>query len=49
MVDLISDIGNIRKLNEDSAGWLEGDGFALFVVCDGMGGHKPEKWPVKWP
>jgi protein phosphatase len=39
MVDLISDIGNIRKLNEDSAGWLEGDGFALFVVCDGMGGH----------
>ncbi|ETA82040.1 Stp1/IreP family PP2C-type Ser/Thr phosphatase [Youngiibacter fragilis] len=39
MVDLISDIGNIRKLNEDSAGWLEGNGFALFVVCDGMGGH----------
>ncbi|MBW8381718.1 MAG: Stp1/IreP family PP2C-type Ser/Thr phosphatase [Youngiibacter sp.] len=39
MVDLISDIGNIRKLNEDSAGWLEGDGFALFIVCDGMGGH----------
>lgn len=39
MIERISDIGNIRKLNEDTFGILEREGFNLFVICDGMGGH----------
>lgn len=39
MIERISDIGNIRKLNEDTYGVLENDRFNLFVICDGMGGH----------
>lgn len=39
MIERISDIGNIRKLNEDTFGILERDRFNLFVICDGMGGH----------
>lgn len=39
MVEIISDIGNIRELNEDAAGNLLREDFNLFVVCDGMGGH----------
>lgn len=34
----LSDIGSIRNRNEDSYLVREEDG--LFVVCDGMGGHK---------
>lgn len=39
MIGMISDIGNIRKLNEDACGMLDGGDYALFLVCDGMGGH----------
>lgn len=39
MIERISDIGNIRKLNEDTYGVLEDPRFNLFVICDGMGGH----------
>ena len=39
MIERISDIGNIRKLNEDTFGILERERFNLFVICDGMGGH----------
>lgn len=34
----ISDIGLLRKNNEDH--YLVMDEYGLFVVCDGMGGHK---------
>lgn len=39
MIERISDIGNIRKLNEDTYGILEDEAFNLFLICDGMGGH----------
>lgn len=39
MIERISDIGNIRELNEDTFGVLEGKYYNLFIVCDGMGGH----------
>ncbi|MFH5835691.1 Stp1/IreP family PP2C-type Ser/Thr phosphatase [Proteiniclasticum sp. C24MP] len=39
MIERISDIGNIRELNEDTFGVLEGKYFNLFIICDGMGGH----------
>ncbi|MDU2898728.1 MAG: protein phosphatase 2C domain-containing protein, partial [Finegoldia magna] len=35
-----TDIGLVRKLNEDyHMNYIEDD-FSLLVVCDGMGGHK---------
>lgn len=34
----LSEIGN-RKLNEDCAAVKEADNAALFMVCDGLGGH----------
>ena len=39
MIERISDIGNIRQLNEDTYGILEDEAFNLFLICDGMGGH----------
>jgi serine/threonine protein phosphatase PrpC len=36
----LSDVGKVRKANEDNAGMIERtDGAKIFVVCDGMGGH----------
>ncbi len=35
-----SDIGMRREENQDSFGILEGDGYKLFIVADGMGGVK---------
>jgi len=36
----LSDVGKVRKANEDNAGMIErADGAKIFVVCDGMGGH----------
>ncbi len=36
----LSDVGKVRKANEDNAGMIErADGANIFVVCDGMGGH----------
>jgi serine/threonine protein phosphatase PrpC len=36
----LSDVGKVRKANEDNAGMIERpDGVLVFVVCDGMGGH----------
>ena len=39
MVGVKSDLGNIRKLNEDYAGFYEDDKVKIYVVADGMGGH----------
>ncbi|WP_300383953.1 Stp1/IreP family PP2C-type Ser/Thr phosphatase [Clostridium sp.] len=39
MVGVKSDLGNIRKLNEDYAGFYEEDNVKIYVVTDGMGGH----------
>ncbi len=35
----LTDIGNVRKGNEDSFGFVESIHGPLFTVCDGMGGH----------
>lgn len=39
MINMISDIGNKRSLNEDYAGYLEKENYKIYVVADGMGGH----------
>ena len=37
-----SSVGKVRKLNEDSFSFdsSRGDKGSIFLVCDGMGGHK---------
>lgn len=39
MVGVKSDLGNIRKLNEDYLEFYEEDKVKIYVVADGMGGH----------
>jgi len=39
MLGVLSDIGNVRKTNEDSVGYFEGSDFDIYAVADGMGGH----------
>jgi serine/threonine protein phosphatase PrpC len=36
---LCSDVGLVRKANEDNCGYAQTPNGYLFVVCDGMGGH----------
>jgi protein phosphatase len=36
----LSDVGRVRKLNEDYYGSFYGNYGSLIIVCDGMGGHK---------
>ncbi|MGE5629358.1 MAG: Stp1/IreP family PP2C-type Ser/Thr phosphatase [Solirubrobacterales bacterium] len=39
MVELLSDIGNFRKINEDYIDYYIDDTKRIYVVADGMGGH----------
>lgn len=39
MKGMLSDIGLVRKLNEDSIGYIEDEKKRYYVVADGMGGH----------
>jgi serine/threonine protein phosphatase PrpC len=39
MLGILSDVGNVRKTNEDSVGYFEDGDIEIYVVADGMGGH----------
>jgi protein phosphatase len=35
-----TDIGKVRRINEDNYGYISGHFGDLLIICDGMGGHK---------
>ncbi|WP_251860587.1 Stp1/IreP family PP2C-type Ser/Thr phosphatase [Clostridium sp. Marseille-Q2269] len=39
MLGILSDIGNVREINEDSVNYYHGKEFKIYIVADGMGGH----------
>ncbi|MBU3091599.1 Stp1/IreP family PP2C-type Ser/Thr phosphatase [Clostridium sp. CM028] len=39
MLGVLSDVGNVRKTNEDSVGYFEDTDFGIYAIADGMGGH----------
>lgn len=39
MMGILSDVGNIRKINEDSVGFYKDENLSIYVIADGMGGH----------
>ena len=40
MVSMLTDKGIVRNHNEDYCLYYESDDYNIYVVCDGMGGHK---------
>lgn len=39
MLGYKTDVGNVRKVNQDYLGFVEKEDFRLYVMADGMGGH----------
>jgi PPM family protein phosphatase len=39
MVGMLSDIGNLRSVNEDYVDYFEDEDLRLYIIADGMGGH----------
>ena len=39
MIGALSDIGNLRKVNEDFLGYYKDDYKKIYIMADGMGGH----------
>ncbi len=39
MVGMLTDVGNVRSLNEDFLGSYKDDHIKIYIVADGMGGH----------
>lgn len=39
MVGILSDVGNVREINEDSVGYYKVKDRSIYVIADGMGGH----------
>lgn len=39
MLGYKTDVGNVRKINEDYLGFTENEKYRLYIIADGMGGH----------
>ena len=39
MLGFVSDVGNVRTLNEDYYGYLQDKDYSIYAIADGRGGH----------